>query len=146
MELIRLSAGDKEEIKALFSSVFMNEPWNDDWSDGEQLDAYITDLTGNENSLSLGLYEDGVFVGAALGSIKHWYSGTEYYIDELFIRTDMQGKGAGSAFLEMIQDYLKHMDIHRIFLQTDKSMPAYSFYLKREFEELVGHVSFVREF
>ena len=40
----RLDPAETEKVKELFKSVFCAEPWNDDWSDGEQLDAYIKDL------------------------------------------------------------------------------------------------------
>lgn len=46
MELKELKSMDRESIIQLFIDVFSNEPWNDDWSDTAQLDAYITDLTG----------------------------------------------------------------------------------------------------
>ena len=46
------------------------------------------------------------FAGMALGSIKHWYMGTEYYIEELFIKTELQGSGTGSEFLKLIEEYL----------------------------------------
>ena len=57
MELIELSIKDKEIVTALFRDVFTNEPWNDDWSDTAQLDAYITDLTGQSYSLTLGYFD-----------------------------------------------------------------------------------------
>ena len=136
MDLVRLTIEDKEQIKSLFHSVFTNKPWNDDWSNEKQLDDYIIDLIGNRNSLTLGLMDDGKFVGMALGNIKHWYSGTEYYIEELFIKTELQGNGIGSHFLELIEKYLVDLDIRRIFLQTENYMPAYSFYKKRNFCEL----------
>ncbi len=44
-------------IKELFFSVFTEEPWNDDWSDEDQLQLYIHDLIGQNNSLTFGLYE-----------------------------------------------------------------------------------------
>ena len=50
-ELKRLTINDKEIIKDLFVSVFTKEPWNDDWSDTDQLNAYIEDLAGKCNSL-----------------------------------------------------------------------------------------------
>lgn len=146
MKLVKLSIDDKEEIKSLYQSVFMNEPWNDDWSDEEQLDNYIVDLIGNRNSLSLGLKDGDQYVGLSLGSIKHWYSGTEYYIEELFVVTEFQGRGIGSDFIKLIEKYLVDNGIHKIFLQTDVNMPAYSFYKKRDFHELNGHVSFIKNF
>ncbi len=146
MELIRLNETDKTSLKALFLSVFTQEPWNDDWSDKDQFDRYIDDLTGNPNSLSFGLEENGELIGAALGSIRHWFSGTEYVLDEFFIRTDLQGQGCGSTFLNLIEESLRKKDIRRIFLQTERNVPAYAFYQKNGFHELKDHVTFVKRF
>ena len=106
-ELKRLSLDDKETIKDVFVSVFTKEPWNDDWSDKEQLDMYINDLIGQGYSLTYGLYEDNELIGISMGYIKHWYSGTEYIINELCIKTDRQGAGAGTFFLKEIEKAIK---------------------------------------
>ena len=55
MEIRKLENNQIDEIKTLFKNVFMNEPWNDDWSNEKQLDEYMLDLSGNRNSLSIGL-------------------------------------------------------------------------------------------
>jgi len=135
-----------EEIKALFADIFTKEPWNDDWSDAEQLHAYITDLIGNRNSLSLGLYEDGELIGLSLGSIMHWCRGTEYYILEFCIKTDRQGRGLGSFFLTEAQRIAEERGATHIFLQTERTVPAYAFYRKNGFSELTDHVSLVKAF
>ena len=56
--LKRLGPEDREEIKKVFVSVFTKEPWCDDWSNTEQLDLYIQDLTGQDYSLTYGLFDD----------------------------------------------------------------------------------------
>lgn len=56
MVIKRLDTDQIEEMKRFFVEIFSNEPWNDDWSNKEQLHLYMMDLTGNRNSLSLGLY------------------------------------------------------------------------------------------
>ena len=145
MELRVLTASDREIITELFRDVFTHEPWNDDWSDRAQLDAYIDDLTGQRNSLALGFFDGECLRGLSLGFIKHWYAGTEYVIDEFCVDRNKQGKGTGTAFLAAIEAYLREHGIFRIFLQTGKDMPAYSFYLKNGFRELEGHVSFSKE-
>ena len=94
MELRKLQINQIDEIKTLFKNVFMNEPWNDDWSNEEQLDEYMLDLSGNRNSLAIGLYD----------------------AEEL------------------------------VFLQTERELPAYSFYQKVGFKELEGHASLVKRF
>ena len=83
----RLDENDTEVIRELFVSVFTGEPWYDDWSDENQLKLYIHDLTGQSNSLTFGLYEGNELIGLSMGQIRHWYSGTEYIIDELCIST-----------------------------------------------------------
>ena len=146
LSIKELSINNISEIKALFFDIFTNEPWNDDWSDETQLHEYITDLIGNRNSLSLGLYEDGELIGLSLGSIMHWYTGTEYYIFEFCIKTDRQGKGAGTAFLKMAEEHAKTKGATHIFLQTERTVPAYGFYHKNGFSELTDHVSFYKYF
>lgn len=144
MELRRLTGKDRELITALFVDVFTNEPWNDDWSDTEQLDAYIADLTGQSYSLTLGYFDGERIVGLSMGYIKHWYSGTEYIINEFCVDRQLQGKGIGSSFMKAVEAYLSENGIRQIFLLTDKNVPAYSFYQHNGFTELTGNVSFAK--
>lgn len=145
MELRRLDASDREQVTALFLDVFTHEPWNDDWSDAAQLNAYIGDLTGQGYSLSMGYFEGSRLVAVSLGYIKHWYRGTEYIVDELFVARDMQGRGIGTAFLEALKAWLLRNGIVQVFLQTERTVPAYAFYLKNGFTELKDHVSFAKD-
>ena len=145
MELRVLTASDRGIVTALFRDVFTHEPWNDDWSDQAQLNAYIDDLTGQRNSLALGFFDGASLAALSLGFVKHWYAGTEYVIDEFCVDRHSQGRGTGTAFLAAIEAYLRERGIFRIFLQTGKDMPAYAFYLKNGFRELEGHVSFSKE-
>lgn len=141
MELKRLSVSDKDIIAGLFLSVFTAEPWNDDWSDKEQLDAYINDLTGNINSLTFGYFDSGRLVALSMGNIRHWWRGTEYCIDEFCVERSMQGQGVGSGFLHDIEKYLSGHGINTIFLQTERTVPAYSFYRSRGFIDYTDHAS-----
>ena len=87
MELVKWNITNKNEVKRFFKEVFTKEPWNDDWSNEEQLESYIVDLIGNPNSLTLAYLDENRLVALAMGHIKHWYSSTEYYIDELCVKT-----------------------------------------------------------
>ena len=135
LKLKRLSINDKEIITDVFTSVFTKAPWNDDWSDGEQLDLYIEDLCGQDYSLTFGLYDGGELIGISMGDIKHWFRGTEYLINELCIKTDRQGTGAGTFFLTEIEKAVKEMGIKQIFLLTGRDVPAYNFYKKNGYVE-----------
>lgn len=140
-----MTSEDTEEIKELFRDVFMNEPWNDDWSDENQLHKYILDLTCSGNSLTFGLFEDEKLIGVSMGNIRHWYTGTEYFIDEFFICRSRQRMGYGKEFLKQIEEHTANKGIRLIFLQTGRNMPAYDFYIKNGFTELSEHVSLVKD-
>lgn len=144
-EFKRIGIDEIGVIKKLFKSVFTIKPWNDDWSNEEQLCLYLIDLVGQDNSLTYGLYENEELISISMGHIRHWYSGTEYYIDELCVRTDKQGSGIGTYFLKKIEKAMKEIGMTNIFLQTEDNSPAYGFYQKNGFYELKGHVSFVKE-
>lgn len=79
-----------------------------------------------------------------MGHIRHWYSGTEYYIDELCIQTDKQENGIGTYFLKEIEKGIKEIGLVQIFLQTERNVPAYGFYQKNGFCKLKEHVSFTK--
>lgn len=141
-----LSIEQIEEIKLLFYKIFSDKPWNDDWSDPVQLHQYIDDLIGNKNSLSLGLFENNRLIGLSLGYVMHWCSGNEYYIFEFGIETERQGKGLGADFLSRIEKYAENKNITHIFLQTERTVPAYHFYKKNGFSELKDHISLFKNF
>lgn len=143
--LKRLDESAAPAIQALFASVFTQPPWNDDWSDQAQLTAYIHDLTGQDNSLTFGLYEGEDLVGLSMGHIKHWYTGTEYCIDELCIRTGLQGRGLGRVFVEEIENACRELGLTHLFLLTDRDVPAYGFYKKMGFYELAGNIAFAKD-
>lgn len=144
LELKQLSMDSFNDITNFFVGVFSNEPWNDDWSDKNQLHAYMTELIDNRNSLVFGLYKDNIMVGLSMGHIKHWYEGTEYVINEFCVKSDKQGQGIGSKFIDLIEGNIKERGINTIFLLTDRNVPAYDFYKKKGFTELVNNVAFYK--
>lgn len=132
-------------IRELFVSVFAKEPWNDDWSDEKQLQLYIHDLVGQNNSLTFGLFEDDVLIGVSMGHIRHWYSGTEYFIDELCISGGKQGQGIGALFMGEIERACKELGLRHIFLLTENNVPAYAFYKRQNYQELEHNVAFAKD-
>ena len=92
-----------------------------------------------------GLFDDeDELIGISLGYIKHWYSGTEYIINELCIRTDRQGAGAGTFFIREIEKAIRELGLKQIFLLTDSNVPACEFYRKNGFTECTSNVAFAK--
>ncbi|HFI0216620.1 TPA: GNAT family N-acetyltransferase [Streptococcus suis] len=145
MKLKELCFSDMEMVKELFLSVFSQEPWNDDWSDEEQLDCYIGDLLGHPRALCFGLFDQEKLIGLSLGYIRYWYEGTEYRIEEFCMSRDYQGQGHGASFLADIEKQLADRKIVHILLQTERHLPAFSFYIKCGFRSLEEDVTMVKK-
>lgn len=134
MEIRELGSESAEKIGCMIAEIFSGDPWNDEWTE-EGLRSYVFELLHGSNPLSLGLYEDGELIGISLGRIKHWWAGTEYRIDEFGILPAKQRRGAGRAFLEKIKGLLSERGIGGIVLLTERTAPAYRFYLENGFCE-----------
>ncbi|HFU3705073.1 TPA: GNAT family N-acetyltransferase [Streptococcus suis] len=145
MELKELTLADIEMVKQLFLSVFSQEPWNDDWSDEEQLDRYLGDLLSYPRALCFGLLDQGSLIALSLGHIRYWYEGTEYRVEELCIARNYQGRGIGQAFLKRIEEQLIERKIVHILLQTERTLPAFFFYEKCGFHALEEDVTMVKK-
>ncbi|HFI0457111.1 TPA: GNAT family N-acetyltransferase [Streptococcus suis] len=145
MELKELTLADMDMVKQLFLSVFSQEPWNDDWSDEEQLDRYLGDLLSHPRALCFGLLDQDMLIALSLGHIRFWYEGTEYRIEELCISRDYQGRGIGKDFLKRIEEQLVERKIVHILLQTERNLPAFSFYEKCGFRALEEDVTMVKK-
>ncbi|MBY0147812.1 GNAT family N-acetyltransferase [Neobacillus niacini] len=133
MKVSILQPSNHEDMKKLFLDVFSNDPWFDKWN-SNQLDLYMKDLTENNNSLSLALFDEKEeLIGCSLGYIFNWWEGREYFIKEFFISRKKQSQGAGSTFLTLIKERLRVEDVQHITLATEKDVPAYHFYQKNGF-------------
>lgn len=130
-----------EQEAELYRVSFAGEPWNDDWSDTEQLMAYVREISGGYNALNYGLLIDGRLAAMSLGMIRHWWEGTNYNVEELCVCPELRGQGLGTRFMSMIEEDVKSRGLAGIFLQTDSDKPAYRFYHRNGFKDLDEHVS-----
>ena len=145
-EFVLLNQTYLPEMVQLYKSAFSRNPWNDDWSDEEQLTEYIKEKTGSFHAINYDLLIDGKLVAISLGQITHWWEGTNYVLDELCVSPDCQGTGIGTRFMELIESDLRKRGLKGIFLQTDSDKPAYDFYHKNGFKDLSKHISLFKSF
>ncbi len=145
LTLIELNESYLSQMADLYREAFSGEPWNDDWSDTNQLNEYMKDISKGYNALNYGLMIDGELVGMSVGKISHWWEGTNYNIEELCITPSYQGQGIGSEFLELIEQSAREKGIAGIFLQTDNDMPSYRFYHKNGYKDLDKHISLYKK-
>ncbi len=133
------------QMAELYKKAFAGEPWNDNWSNADQLAEYVKEISSSFHSLNYGLLVNGRLVALSIGMIRHWWEGTNYNIEEFCVSPDIQGKGTGSRFMKMIEEDIKKQGLSGIFLQTDNDKPSYKFYQKNGFNVLDSHVSFYKK-
>ncbi len=136
--IIRLDESHFPEASELFRDVFSRAPWNDDWSDPDTLRAYLTDITGNPNSLSFGYLHEGKLSAISLGQVFNWWIGREYNVREFCVARHLQRKGIGTSFITAIENILREEKISAMSLLTARNTPAFDFYIANGFHESDG--------
>jgi aminoglycoside 6'-N-acetyltransferase I len=133
MEFRRFTDHDIDECTTLFLNVFSKAPWNDQWSSFDHAKTYLMEITESPSFLGFVAVKEERIVAACLGRRKTWWSGPEYYIDEFFIDTALQGKGLGTILLNQIKTAVLADGMRAIILLTDRELPAARFYEKNGF-------------
>ncbi|GEN45236.1 GNAT family N-acetyltransferase [Alkalibacillus haloalkaliphilus] len=67
---------------------------------------------------------------------RYWWSGDEFFINEMCVKTQCQNKGIGRKLLNHLIKELHSYNISNITLLTDRGIPAEEFYKKNGFEEI----------
>ena len=128
MALIReIKAGDLSLCAAVFVYTMNDEPWYEQWSP-EKAQKYLGELLDMPNALCFVAEEEDEVVGAAFCRLRTWYSGSELYIEEMFVQTEYQRRGIGCDILAYLEEYAMENGIGSIALTTDRRYPAARFF------------------
>ncbi|SFL58592.1 Ribosomal protein S18 acetylase RimI [Gracilibacillus orientalis] len=116
----------------LYISVFNSEPWNETWS-YEIAKERLTDLINTPKFLGFSLYNGDKLIGFIAGNTKKSYHGLTYYLAELCVNNEIQGKGYGTKLLKYLETELKKRDTKSLYLLTSKEGLAETFYKKNDY-------------
>lgn len=135
MKTILYTSEHFEACVNLFINVFNQAPWHDEWEIGNAKE-YLTDFIHTPGFIGIMAMKDNEVIGFIFGNCKKWWSGKEYFIQEMCVNTDLQGSGIGTALLDSLAKTLKEQHIQRINLLTNRDVPANTFYNNKGFETL----------
>lgn len=127
MEIKQIESAKCELYVDLFMSVFNRSPWNDEWT-REKAILYLMDIFNTPGFIGIEAIVDSKLVAVIVGNHKHWWSGDEFFIQEMFVDQQHQGKGYGKVLYESLVTLLKEEQISTISLLTDKGIDAEFFY------------------
>jgi aminoglycoside 6'-N-acetyltransferase I len=118
-----------------FIDVFNQEPWNDEWKN-ETAKQYLLDFTNTPGFMGIVAVDREEIIGFIFGTRKYWWSGDEFFINEMCVRIEEQNTGVGSKLMNYLLKELKSDGVSTISLLTDRGIPAEEFYKKNGFSEI----------
>lgn len=127
-----LRGSDVVAAAALYVSVFNAPPWNEHWSPDSARDR-LAAMMDTPGYVGLGLWDDDGLVGFAIGHTEQYWLRYHYLLQEMCIRTDLQGKGLGSRLLAALVEQLSGFDVELVYLITMREGPAADFYSRNGF-------------
>ena len=131
----KLTIDDLQNCCKLFTNVFNNPPWNDEWTT-ETARTYLRELIDHKRFLGYTLWENDTLIGAVFSHMKNHYRGEEILVDELFVSPDCQRKGYGMLLMDEIEKYARENSFISVTLLTGAGKPAFMFYEKRGYKHL----------
>lgn len=83
--------------------------------------------------------EDSAVLGALFAREKIWWNNSEIYVEEMFIRPELQHQGLGGQLMQRVEDEVRSRGLAGITLSTIRYASAAEFYRRHGFADC-GHV------
>lgn len=132
MTIRSITAADIPACVPVYVNAYKQAPWNYHWTEAEAT-KYLSEHFDTPHFAGFVLLEGDQIKAVILGRKKTWWTGNQFFIDELFVASDTQRKGYGKQLLQHAATYAKQNGMNVLALMTNKYMPAYEFYLKNDF-------------
>ncbi len=128
-----IGAADVEAAASVFVECFSAPPWNESWTLAAA--ARRIGLFASAPTFRGVLAIEGERVVAmAIGQLEGWLQGSLFLIQEMCVVPRRQHAGIGTRLLaQLLSDLQKNDDVNGVYLLTDASGNAESFYVARGF-------------
>lgn len=138
LKVVKMESNMLDECVDLYINTFTKEPWYDVYESRNQVVNFFKNHFENNYLCGYVGILDEKIVALSIGMKKPWIKGMEYYIDELCVSYELQGKGFGSSFIKEIEHDIKQLGMNGILLLTEKDYPSEKFYIHNGFGVLGG--------
>ena len=137
----KMEQADIPACADILCSVYNNEMWQCRWST-EVATEYLTDFFNRNKFVGYVLDNGEEIVGGIFAHEKVWWNNSEVFVEEMFVKPELQRKGYGSMLLGAVEEYISKKGLAGITLSTNKYAPAPLFYKKNGFVDC-EHVIFM---
>ena len=125
----------------ILCSVYNNEMWQCRWEKKTAV-KYLTDFFEMKKFVGYVLEKNDEILGALFAHEKVWWNNSEVFIEEMFVKPDLQRNGYGTMLLEKVEEYIKEKGLAGMTLSTNRYAPAPNFYRKNGFADC-EHILFM---
>ena len=125
----------------ILCSVYNNELWQCRWSRETAIE-YLTDFFRIQKFVGYVLELDGIVIGGIFAHEKVWWNNSEVFVEEMFVKPELQRNGYGSLLLKQVEKYIADKGLAGMTLSTNRYAPAPMFYKKNGFVDC-EHILFM---
>lgn len=127
-----------QEVQAcakVYMEAYKATPWNE-INETSEVETYIGNYLNSDTKCCFALVEDDEIKGVALGLIVPSISGPYLRIEDFCVDANVQRKGYGSSFMDLLIKEAAKKGCDSVLLGTQKGYPSHQFYLKNGFQEV----------
>jgi len=124
-----------KQCAEVLSEAYNGPPWNERWTTGTA-EAVLTCYYNSPEFMGWKATSDNKIIGCGVGNIEPYYSGSVFYLRDLFVSVRSQKTGVGSCLVAAMKEDLAIIGIKTIILFTNRAI--FDFYLKCGFNEMAG--------
>ena len=126
---------DISDCAKVYVSAYSSEPWEEAYEEAE-VESYICAYLNSDTKVCYVAVEQEQIVGLLLGFMVPCIDGPYLRIEDFCISPEVQRKGCGSTFMELIAKEAVKRGCDSILLGTQRDFPSHQFYLKNGFQEI----------
>lgn len=129
MNIRRAGKKDIKEIAEIYRLESSKKPYCQNWDEKDsikKISEFLNDY--------IYILENEKIMGFIIVKIRIDHNGKTAFVEELWIKSEYQGKGYGTMLMQFIEKEFKKLNIQSIFLISDKTSKAFNFYKKLKFE------------
>lgn len=106
----------------------------------EKIESYLNEMFSFGNYNCFGLYQNEKLIGVSSGwTTIRLYCGKQLELDNVIIDNQLQSKGLGTYFFELIEDWAKQQNFDTIELNTYvQNSKSHKFYFNKGFD-IIGY-------
>ena len=130
----------------IYVRAFKAPPISYDWLNKEQALPYLYDITITPKFEGYVYKLKNKIVGFCFAAYDDYFQGCLFDIKEFAIEPNLHKKGIGSIFLSEIEKTVISKGCDGIILRTSKTIPAFDFYTKNGYEDVLNAVCLTKFF